>query len=469
MHLRLPPYPAAIAERTAINQRSNRWLSPIVRGAALLLLVFCAAPLSSRAAAAPAPGESYSSFTADGGWCWFSDPRAIVQDGKTFAGWVTVDGSIEIGAWDHATNRIATFNLHPQFEHDDHDNPALLTLPDGRLAAFYSLHASGDMRLRTTRRPGDISEWTDERTLGFVAPNRGNRGTTYANPVVLTGEANTLYVFWRGSDFKPTFAVSRDLGASWSTPRTLIARPGSDDTNRPYLKLCSDGADRIDFVFTDGHPRNETKNSVYYVRYQHGAFFKADGTRVGGLEDLPLDPARCDRVYDGASEGRAWVWDVATTAEGRPVIAFTRLPEETDHRYAYARWNGTSWAVSEICRAGGWFPQTPAGTVEREPHYSGGMALDHRDPSIVYTSRRVEGVFEIEQWRTGNDGATWTSRPITAHSKHDNVRPFVVREASSTGPALLWLNVNRYVHYTDYHTAVKTALAGDLLLLSAKR
>ena len=84
-----------------------------------------------------------------------------------------------VGAWDHATGRIKPHVLHAQFERDDHDNPALLFLPDGRLAAFYSLHASGDMRLRLTTRAGDISEWPPERSLGFVARDRGQRGTTY--------------------------------------------------------------------------------------------------------------------------------------------------------------------------------------------------------------------------------------------------------------------------------------------------
>lgn len=202
------------------------------------------------------PGEAFANFTADGTWCWFSDPRALARDGTTYAGWMTSDGSVMVGTWEHATGKIATHTLHPRLERDDHDNPALIFLPDGRLAAFYSQHAKGDMRLRVTVRPGDISEWQPERSLGFNDPTHGRQGTTYANPVLLSDESNTLYVFWRGSDFKPTFATSTDLGQTWSQPRTLIARPGADNTNRPYLKLHSDGKGRIDFVFTDGHPRN---------------------------------------------------------------------------------------------------------------------------------------------------------------------------------------------------------------------
>jgi len=441
---------AARGARTACRPFGERGFA-----AAAGLIAWFAVLLASPAAANP--GETFSSFTDDGAWCWFSDPRAVARAGRTFAGWVAADGSIVVGAWAHANGRITTEVLHPQFEHDDHDNPALLVLPDGRLAAFYSLHASGDMRLRVTVRPDDITGWTTERSLGFVAPDRGRRGTTYANPVLLRDESNALYVFWRGSDFKPTFSISRDLGATWSAPRTLLARPGADDTNRPYLKLCSDGAGRIDFVFTDGHPRNEAANSVSYFRYERGAFWKADGTRLGGLADLPLDPARCDRVYDGASNGRAWIWDIAMARDGHPAIAFSRLPAEEDHHYEFARWDGAAWRISEICPAGRWFPQTPAGKMEPEPHYSGGMSLDPADPFTVYTARRIDGIFEIEYWRSADAGATWTGRPLTSHSRRDNVRPFAVRAATADGPAVLWMSIERYVHYTDFRAALKAA------------
>lgn len=401
------------------------------------------------------PGESFPTFTADGTWCWFSDPRALAHDGKTFAGWMYSDGSVVVGSWEHATGKIVTQTLHPRFERDDHNNPALLVLPDGHLAAFYSRHARGDMFLRVTARPSDISDWQPERSLGFHDPKRGRQGTTYANPVILADEENALYVFWRAADFKPTFAVSRDLGETWSAPRTLIARPGADGGNRPYVKLRSDGRGRIDFVFTDGHPRNEPTNSVYYVRYERGSFFKADGTRLGGLADLPLDPARCDRVYDGVGDGRAWIWDITTSPDGQPAIAFSRHPAEEDHRYAFARWDGKAWATSEICTAGKWFPQTPSGKKEREPHYSGGLALDHAAPFTVYTSRRIEGVFEIEKWQSADAGKNWSGQPVTAGSDHDNVRPFVVRHAATGGPLLLWLGSEHYVHYTDYHTTIR--------------
>jgi rhamnogalacturonyl hydrolase YesR len=404
------------------------------------------------------PAESCADFTADGAWCWFSDPRAIFRDGKIYAGWMTGDGAVQVGAMDLKTSAIQVMTLAEKFERDDHDNPALLFLPDGRLAAFFSHHAKEDMHLRVTEKPDDIGAWSPDRKLGFGA---GGKGVTYANPAMLGDEKNAIYLFWRGSDFKPTLSISKDLCETWSRPQALIRRPSADDTNRPYLKMWTDSRRRIDIVFTDGHPRDEATNSVYFLRYEKGAFFKADGTRIGGMDDLPLDPAKCDRVYDGSTAGRAWIWDIAEQG-GNPVVAYTRLPDETDHRYRYARWDGKQWLDFEITPAGKWFPHTAPGAKEREPHYSGGMALDRENADTVFLSRPVNGVFEIEKWRTPDGGATWKSEAVTANSKADNVRPFVIRNAPAGAPCLLWMNISdHYVHFTDFKTSIKINAPSD--------
>lgn len=395
--------------------------------------------------------DHHTTFTKDGVWCWFSDPRAIYRNGKIYAGWLTSDGSVQVGLMDPASGSVKSTTLASKFEVDDHDNPALLFLPDGRLAVFYSKHAKGDMHLRVTTKPEDISEWTADRSLGF---DEGNRGVTYANPVLLSGE-NAIYLFWRGSDFKPTFSISKDLGRTWSRPRTLLQRPGAGGTNRPYVKVWSDGKGRIDFVFTDGHPRDEATNSVYFLRYENGVFTKADGTRLGGMDDLPLDPSKCDRIYDGSRNGRAWVWDIAEQ-NGRPAIAYTRMPQETEHFYRYVRWDGKQWKDNQVLAAGKWFPQTPRGKTEREPHYSAGMAIDHRSVDTLYLAHPVKGVSEIGKWRTSDEGETWRQEAVTHDSTTANVRPFVIRDAPEGEPDLMWMNLSgHYTHYTDYLTSLE--------------
>ena len=237
----------------------------------------------------------------------------------------------------------------------------------------------------------------------------------------------------------------------------LIAGPGE----RPYVKYTSDGKSRIHIAFTDDHPRTFPTNSIYYMYYEAGVFHHADGTPIKNLAQLPIIPRPdADIVYDGNTSGKAWVWDVAIDASNHPVIVHTVLPTDDDHRYYYSRWDGKKWLDREMTKAGKWFPQTPAGTVEREPHYSGGIILDHEDPSIVYLSKATKGVFEIEKWTTPDGGATWKTGMVTSGSAKNNVRPFIPWPEPGTHPPvkmLIWMHGD-YVHYTNFDTEVKYLL-----------
>ncbi|MFA6544023.1 MAG: BNR repeat-containing protein [Limisphaerales bacterium] len=379
------------------------------------------------------------------------------RGGRTYTGWVTADGSIQAAELDHASGRVTTVNLHERYQRDDHDNPSFVFLPDGRLMVFYSQHGGGKhpnvIQSRTTVRPGDFTEWAPEVALAL----NEKAGLTYSNPHLLSAENNTLYLFWRGGGFKPNMSKSTDGGKTWAAPKIVFSRAGIPPGNRPYAQYASNGKDRIHLLFTDGHPRNETSNSVYYACYRAGAFFKADGTRICGENELPIRPEQADCVYDATRTGvRAWVWDVAFDKNDRPVVAYTRLPEETDHRYHYARWDGRQWLDTELCAGGKWFPQTKPGKKESEPHYSSGLSLDHTDPSVVYVSRPVNGVREIERGVTADGGKSWKFEAVTSNSKFDNIRPITVRGHAPDGPTVLWLNLHGgYVHYTDYHAGVK--------------
>lgn len=408
----------------------------------------------------PLPGESYAEVTNDGAWCWFSEPRAIQMNGKTYTGWVKKDGSIEMGELDGSSNPAKTFMLHSKLQYDDHNNPAFLTMPDGRLAGFYNTHGNDDLFLRITENAGDISAWTPFRRLGMRDKAKGGWGMTYVNPVRLTDENNKIFLFFRGSDYKPNLSTSTDLGQTWSKPVTVVSRTGKADSNRPYGRYWDDGKGRIDMIFTDGHPRNEKTNRVFFMRYDDGAFRKADGTKIATLDQLPLHPDKADVVYD-ASQGRGWIWDVCDGKDGNPVIVYTRLPGDTketigrDHRYHYARWDGKKWVDHEIAKAGGWFPHTVTGKVESEPHYSAGISLDKNNPNIVYYAAPVNGKFEIFRAETADGGATWKKTAVTQNSVNDNVRPITVRHADDSSPRVMWMNLRSYPHFVKFDCSIR--------------
>ncbi len=389
-------------------------------------------------------------ISADGAWCWLQDPRAVFVNGKhtrTYAQWVTHDGRLQIGAYDHDTGKTAVHTLKQQWGNDDHNVGSILVLPDNRLMVFYAQHNGLGLYCRTSIEPEEIQPWEDEVTIS------DSGRITYNHPVYLRAEQR-FYVFWRGPNWKTTFSASSD-GRTWSEPRILIQGQGRTAGNiRPYTKVVSDGASSIHFAFTDGHPHNENENSLYYVRYEGGRFFRADGSLAGTLDALPIPHGKSDRVYDGSTKGRAWVWDIALDADGLPVIAYTRFPAEQDHRYCYALWNGEQWRDGQVAKGGQWFPRTPKGKRESEPYYSGGMALDHAHPATLYLSRPVNEAFEIEKWQTPDQGGTWRSRAITRQSHGLNVRPVVPRGASGSSSHVLWM-FGSYEHYTRYKTVIK--------------
>ena len=416
-----------------------------------LLLIFLGACSSTQ----PLPRV----LTPDGAWCWFADPRAVHFAGnhdRTYAGWVNSRGDIVVGQFDHASAHITEVVVRKRLERDDHANPALWIAADGRITVVYTKHAGEAFYARTTEQPEDITVWRAERVFRPNAGKYGRNNYCYPNPYRLTAENDRVYMFWRGDHWKPTMSVSDDGGMTWSEGRIVLMRGGSTTHNRPYLKAESNGRDTIHLAFTDGHPRNEPQNSIYYARYRGGRFERADGSTITLLAALPFVPRSGDVVYDGKkTDVRAWIWDVAEDAKGHPVIVYARLPQEREHRYHYARWDGQRFVDHEICIAGPWFPATPSGRREREPHYSGGVVLDHEDPNVVYVSRHVDGVFEIERWQTHDLGKTWTSSPVTENSKHHNVRPFVVRNRGTSGPAVLWMCVDG--EYTKYRTSLRMA------------
>jgi len=400
----------------------------------------------------PRPGESYPELASDGAWCWFADPRAVTVEDvhrRTFAGWVDSSGNIVAGHYDHDTGETAATVVRKAFQVDDHANPAFLVRPDDRLVIFYSAHNGDTMYYRISRDPESSAAWSEEYEI--PSNTEGKFGYTYPNPLRLH---DAWRLFWRGGNFKPNVAVTTD-GVTWSGAVTFIEGSGA----RPYVKYESDGAGTIHAAFTDGHPRVEARNNIYYVRLRGGVLSRADGSTITDMNGLPLEPSRADLVYDASSGGgRAWIWDIAPDGRRNPVIVYGVYPHETDHRYRYARWSGSRWEDHEITAAGAWFPETGPGEKEREPHYSGGVVLDHADPSVVYLSRQVNGIFEIEKWVTADNGASWASFPVTAGSSKNNIRPVVPRNRAKDGVEVIWMH-GGYVHYTDYHTSLRMKVA----------
>ncbi|MCE7060668.1 BNR-4 repeat-containing protein [Dyadobacter sp. CY343] len=404
-------------------------------------------------------------LTTDGAWCWFSDPRAIyTKNGNIVTGWVTKSGDIVAASLNVKTADIQQKTLYSKLEIDDHDNPAFLELPDQQILTQYTWHGGSKNGMgvvqHTTSAPGDISSFSEPLVFKPQTPElleKFKRETyTYANPFILSSEGNKVYSFGRWVGFKPNVITSIDNGKTWSDPKVVITSKELNTNNRPYLKYFSDGKSKIHLIFTDGHPNAEPLNSVYYCYYENGAFWRADGSKIAEMSQLPFHPSDASVVYKATPEtGKAWIFDIVINKKGQPVVAYTRYPTNEKHQYYYAVFDGKKWNNHHIIDSGKWFPQTPEGKKEREENYSGGLTIDPLNPSIIYFSHEIDNVFEISKGETGDSGKTWKITPVTRNSTLDNVRPVIPRyKKKSDKNVLLWMQNKKYVHYTDFDTSI---------------
>ncbi len=400
--------------------------------------------------------EAYRSFTFNGAWCWFSDPRAVYYEGnhkRTYSGWIDNFGDVHVGYYDHDNQQIESRTIFNDLEVDDHDNPSILLDEEGHLLVFFNSHGGPEgLYFIRSKKPEDIAVWSEGRLLKLNDRSQlehGNESYTYTNPVKLAEEGGRIFLFWRGMDGKPTYSTSENNGQTWSEGKLLCLPERTYSFRRPYVKVASDGKGKIHIALTDGHPNKEAENSIYYMYYQKGAFFRANGEKIREEGTAPHKPREMDVVYDATlTKEKAWIWDVAADGEGNPVLVYTRFPDDQNHLYAYARWDRAGWINHNLINSGSWFPHTLEGETETEPNYSGGIVLDHDDPTVVYMSVKRDSVFEIERWDTENGGKSWSVQAVTKASSKDNIRPFAVRGAREGNPLqLVWMQNTQYLHF----------------------
>ncbi|MEY4245961.1 MAG: hypothetical protein RLZZ245_3546 [Verrucomicrobiota bacterium] len=441
----------------------------------------------------PLPGNALA-IAPDGAWTWFNDERAIFHRGSLFAGYVLGDGSYGITRYDPATHAShhMVISTAASRQQDDHNNPSITVLPDGRLLALYAKHIANPVFYQRTSLvplPSTEADWGPEIANPLPANN------TYNNTYLLSSEKNRIYNFHRCINFNPTITVSDDLGATWK-PSVQFISVGSGNV-RPYPRYCSNGTDRIDLIYTDGHPR-DVNNSVFHMYYNNGAFYKTDGTYIENYANLPLDHQGGERgsvvySYSGAAwgngqgpndwipNGRGWTWDVHYGKDGHPVCVFQVQVDNVtgtgwNHDriyYYYARWTGTEWQRRFIAQAG-------RGLYSAEDDYGGGMCIDPENPNVVYISSNAASPFNLgnitnvplrtneryEIWRgvTQDGGLTFAWEQITVDSPADNLRP-IIPEKHGYDRALVWFH-GTYTTYTNFTCRVLAILENDIRMQS---
>lgn len=413
------------------------------------------------------PAHDRQLILEDAAWTWYNDERAIIADDHLYVGGVSSEGhSVMLP---YILNPHLAIQIHPAptllsswSETDDHNNPAFLRFDDTLLAVYAKHHTVDSWNYRKADiEPTEFwfrmnPEWGEEQTFST------NARSTYANLFQLSEEDGRIYNFYRADGFNPNLVWSDDGAESWEGGFQFIL--SGDGGTRPYVKYVGNDRDRIDLVYTNGHPRNEPDNSVFHLYYSNGAFHDSFGNKVRDISDLQKDPIRPEEgtlIYDGSGPmGRAWTHDFAIYPDGTQIAAFITSPdgaEGGDLRYWVSTRNPGSadWENQEIAYAGSYL-------YVRERHYAGGITLDPDQKGVVYISANVNpangspsatGRYQIfrTELPTGlGKEIAWEQLTFDPH--RDNIRPFVPQNHGKK-TSLLWVRGD-YRSYLVFDTDI---------------
>jgi hypothetical protein len=430
-----------------------------------------------------APASNVITFTSSGGWCWYQDERAVVDTkaNKLVIGSVVGSGSgvgnIQATIYDLTAKTGTTAKLG-NLSVDDHDAPAINITPDGKYVAVWATHRS-DCNTYYSTYSG--TSWAAQKTFDWKSqgcPWDGDNThmITYSNVWYMDGN---LYDIARSVGTSPNLLQSTDDGGTWAYFGRLTYTPLTGYV-AGYYKYWGNNTDRIDFLGTEAHPR-DNNNSLWHGYMQGGKIYNSAGTVVDDAlagTSATSSAKNIDQYTQVFKTGtspaggpalcRMWNHDIVRYADGTIAIlgqgradncSSTPSGSDPDKRLIYSRWDGQSWKTTYLVKAG---PKL----YSSEEDYTGLGALDPDNPHIIYISTTYDprddttksSKHEIWQGVTCDKGATWNWAPITKGSTDDQFRPIVPKwDGSHT--ALLWMK-GTYTSAQNFATSVVGTITG---------
>jgi hypothetical protein len=408
--------------------------------------------------------------TNDGVWTWFNDERAAFKNDKLYTSYVKKDGTtglsvnnIKTGATIGTETILSTWT-----QKDDHNNAAILLREDGKIMTFFSPHIrekKNYYRTSLVDEPTKQSDWSAQ-VAQTTTNDSDNKGATYNNAFQLSAEGNKIYNFMRTNNFNPNWKEYDASGTPLRNGTDLILFKNGNGDTRPYVKYTSNSTDRIDFFFTDGHPR-VADNSLYHCYYKtnndgtQGKIYQSNGTEIATLQSVidgvPVQVALVNKIYDFGSDGttaRAWTHSINYDLSGNPVVTYSKQLNINEITYHYANWTGTEWNNNLVSDAG-------KGLYAGEDDYTGIITTNPYNTNEIFVSTNKNPITEIEDNRyeiysaiTDDGGTTWNWTEVTKDSDQDNLRPFVPKGITNADDrVVLWFHGD-YVSYSNYTTRI---------------
>jgi hypothetical protein len=370
-------------------------------------------------------------ITTNGAFSWHSNEHAVVdaQIDKLLVSsnaYGSGDTTVVIHDIETGNNDTQTVGTVVPGQADDQVIASLLVkLPGEYLAAW----AGNNQNCSTYYRSYDISDWGATDTLNWTGTDCPWTGT---GGLVLRVNHNNLwemsaedayYDIVTAVDGGQSLLISNDEGADWVYAGQLTSPDPSEAFG--YYSYFGNGVDRIDFLATQAHPR-DNDNSLYHGYLQGGVVYASDGTVVDqDVADLDAhvltDFTRVFQAQDelgGVALGHLWNLDVARYEDGTIGALWQARADgssgvATDLRFAYSRFDGTSWTSTYLAEAGPYL-------YDDQQDYTGGAALDPDHPEVIYISTSIDprdhtALANHEIWKgvTCDSGESFVWTPIT--------------------------------------------------------
>jgi hypothetical protein len=394
-------------------------------------------------------------LAADAIWTFHTKPEAVSHEGYTYLGWCDStgwSGVSRINEVTGATDRMALINTG---EVDDHNNCSIY-IEGNEMVAFGNTHNTTTIRYRVL---SDLAQFTNSGA--WSADTQVSSGLSYAymNPMYLTKDPSKRYLWSRR--WNAVGGAKRSLG--WNTTADMTAVPATYsarvnvatnldlDNAWPYWDVRSNGYDRVDVIINQV-PQNVGQSSVYhfYAKIDDSMvmrYYKTDGIEI--TASLPFNVEdECTLVYDGSTT-RAWVSDVQMGADGHPRLLWPRMPGNNGaaFEYYYSRWTGSAWVNTKICDGGQGFSGFPW-------WYHRAHCFDANDTDRVYVCRTASSVDYVEEYRTTDNGATWSLHRTIRDSSVAGTRAFArpISPRNHTGALSVIWHEGTFTDFNDYDT-----------------
>ena len=367
------------------------------------------------------PGQSHVYSGPMATYSAWHRPMAIhnAERATTYFVFGNAENSPCISAYDHRTGRFAApviLDTNPDL--DAHRNPTLLIDADGFIYVFYGAHGH-PTRVARSAEPWKIDAWRRDATIEDLRTS---------NPQPFQPTPAETVVSYRNSppdSVDGTWCVRRstDGAASWQPTETIIHFDGcsiyamSIGASGPYPRKVHIAWSRLG----GGVPEDAATLHLWARRYNVYYACSADGGKTWTRSDgtpytLPIDEASAEKLYDSGRHG-VWLKDIQVGPDGRPLVLFIDSETQTfDAKWKLARPGEAGWRISDVA-------------VSDHMYDDGALVVAGADDYRFYgptgVSQPHEDGGEIEEWRSGDEGATWKrARALTAGSKwsHNNVK-----------------------------------------------